>query len=67
MKMAAVKEAIAEAERFIKVATTLGIYKFYDGTQLAELKSEAEYGQKAAACKRASLDLTHSLEKMRRS
>lgn len=64
MKMAAVKEAIAEAERFIKAAKKIGVYKCYDGM---EIKGQAEYGQKAAACKRASMDLTRSLAKMRRS
>jgi hypothetical protein len=65
MKMAAVKEAIQEAERFIKAAKKIkettckdcfGIVRKFD-----------PYGADAAACKRASMDLTRALAKMRRS
>jgi hypothetical protein len=64
MQMSAVKEAIADAERFVKKAKKLEVYTCYDGTKLPK---EAEIGVRAAACKRASMDLTRSLAKMRRS
>lgn len=65
MKMAAVKEAIAEAERFIKVAKQVKEQKetFYDGTTITIIP----HGAIPAACKRASMDLTRALAKMRRS
>lgn len=64
MQMSAVKEAIADAERFVKKAKKLEVYTCYDGTKLPK---EAEIGVRAAACKRASMDLTRALAKMRRS
>jgi hypothetical protein len=62
MKMVAVNEAIAEAQRFIKAAKQVKAVKFFNGVPAAE----AEYGKDSAACKRASMDLTRALAKMRR-
>jgi len=65
MKMAVVKEAIAEAERFIKAAKKVKDKKVTN--ICGDTYSIIETGAIPAACKRASMDLTRSLAKMRRS
>ncbi len=56
MKHSNVKSAIAEAERFLKRAKKL----------IPDDYGKVSTGENAAACKRASLDLTKALAKMRR-
>ena len=64
MKMSAVKEAIVEAERFLKRAKKLRPYVKDDYPQESSYAAE---GAESASCKRASMDLTRSLAKMRQS
>ena len=65
MQYKTVQEAIKEAERFIRAAKQVKEQKetFYDGTTITTIP----YGAIPAACKRASMDLTRALAKMRRS
>ena len=65
MQVEALKKAMAEAERFITAAKKVEIVhkKFEDGTSYDHLKY---CSKEAAACKRASLDLTRALAQMRR-
>ena len=65
MKMAAVKEAIAEAERFIKKAKNVKEDAWKD--KFGNVHKFNPSGASAAACKRASMDLTRALAKMRQS
>ena len=59
MKISAVREAISEAERFIKRAKAIKEEQFARG--------EATWGALSASCKRSSLDLSRALAKMRAS
>jgi hypothetical protein len=59
MKIADVKEAIKEAERFIKKAKEV--------RESTWAKGDVHTGKGSASCKRASLDLAVALSKMRRS
>lgn len=65
MKTEDVKEAIREAERFIKKARKIHDVGWTDcsGKKQVYLKCGAD----AAACKRSSMDLTRALAKMRRA
>lgn len=56
----AFKEAVKEAKRFIEVAKRLKVFELSGSTLL-------ESGKKAAAVKRASMDLTRALAEMRQS
>ena len=64
MKMPAVKEAIAEAEKFIKRAKNVKEYTWKDSSGITH--RHILMGADPAACKRASMDLTRALSKMRR-
>lgn len=59
MKISAVREAISEAERFIKRAKMLKEDQY--------LRGETPWGALSASCKRSSLDLSKALAKMRAS
>jgi hypothetical protein len=58
------KAAIAEAERFLKIAKAVNVY---ETTYLNRKTLHVESGKNAAACKRASMDLTRALAEIRRS
>ncbi|MDD4390233.1 MAG: hypothetical protein PHW03_05455 [Eubacteriales bacterium] len=64
MEIAAVREAIKEAERFIQKAKKVKQMTFSNGEKSTVY---TEYGSESAACKRASMDLTKALAKMRKS
>ena len=64
MKISAVKEAIAEAERFLEKAKKV---RPYVEENYPQASSYAVDGADTAACKRSSLDLSKALSKMRQS
>lgn len=65
MKVEALENAIAEAERFIKVAKKVEIIHDQYNNRKPWIRVK-EYTKKSAACRRASLDLTRALAEMRR-
>lgn len=67
MKVENLKEAISEAERFLEIAGQVKIKKVV-GTHQAAGKTwlvVEDYTKETAACKRASMDLTRALAKLR--
>lgn len=55
------REAIKEAERFVRIAKKVGLGNAYTGGPVC-----VKYGVESAAAKRASMDLTRALARMRR-
>lgn len=55
------REAIEEAERFVRIAKTVKT-----GTSAVSKFEYIDFGVESAAAKRASMDLTRALARMRR-
>lgn len=68
MKISAVKEAIKEAERFIKAAKKIQTGTAWDAKTGSYVPSKdyIEIGKDSGACRRASMDLTRALAEMRK-
>ena len=68
MQVETLKVAITEAKRFITIAAQVKI-RTVKGTHFAAGKTWEvvnDYTKESAACKRASMDLTRALSKLRR-
>ena len=63
MRVESLKEAIKEAERFLKAAHKVEILDVHGTHQWQKVR---EPSIETAACKRASMDLTRSLADLRR-
>ncbi len=68
MRVESLKEAIKEAERFLKLARKVEVSTVHGTHQMAGKKwQEISYpSPQNSACKRASLDLTRALAEMRK-
>ncbi len=65
MKVDTLKSAIAEAERFLKVARRVKIDKDQGTNGLSWFHVKA-YTKESAACRRASMDLSRALSALRK-
>ena len=67
MKVVALQNAIAEAERFLRVAKKVKIVRGkYDDDDGEPYLHIMDYKKESAACRRASMDLTRALSAMRK-
>ena len=65
MRAETLQNAIAEAERFIRLAKKVEIIHGKCGNGKPRVRVE-DYTKESAACKRASLDLSRALSEMRK-
>ena len=67
MNVGTLKQSINEAERFIKIAKQVGIKEITGTHAMAGKKwlRAVDYTKESAACRRASMDLTRVLSKLR--
>ena len=68
MKVEALREAIAEAERFIEIAKKVKTETYYGRgpTKGQSYELVCTNTRESAACKRASMDLTNALVRLRK-